>query len=274
MRLLATVLIFVACAVLAACGSQDKTATTPATTPSGPLYTLNSAEGRLEGAGLELQRDGSQSAAIVDTVDPKPRVAQRYASQSGTEFDLLVYATSALAKQALASAARTDVVRSGGAYTRAANLVVVTPDGPRDNDLAAVIFRVFNTLSGRTSDADLSGRTTATELARLGDRAAGRAVTVVGPVGQLLPSGGPARAFFLGGSRPGERLLVVPRKGAVIPLDLGGSALKTGSGRLRVSGVIRPIADAGQYVASGDSSFLQIRSGDIVLIAQTVEPAT
>lgn len=272
-----SLLVLLASLVLAAgCGDDERRGAMPTTLGprSGPTYTLSDAEGRLEGAGLELVRDGL-GAPTATLVDPEPAVSQRFAAQNGAEFDLLVYATPEQAKQALASVSQTDVVREGGAYTRAANLVAVTPDTPRDSDAYKVVFRLFDSLSGREDDADLSGRLTATELARLGKGALGRAVAVTGPAGQVLPSGGPPLAFFLGGPNPGPRLLVVPRDPSIVPEALIRE-LPPGQRRprLRVSGVVRPVSQADAVLPDGaNRSFLDSRAGRIALIAETVELA-
>jgi len=261
--------------VLAAGCADDEAPIPPAGAgAAGPTYTLAEAEGRLEGAGLELVRDGDE-APTATLVDPEPAVSQRFAAQNGTEFDLLVYATPEQAKQALASVFQTDVVREGGAYTRAANLVAVTPDTPRDSDAFKVVFRLFDSLSGREDDADLSGRLTATELARLGEQAIGRAVAVTGSAGQVLPSGGPPLAFFLGGANPGPRLLVIPRDPSILPEALVREPLPgRRRPRLRVKGVVRPVSAVGAVLPDGaDRSFLDARAGSVVLIAETVEPA-
>lgn len=273
MRLLLLLALLASLVLAAGCG--DEALIGPAGAgAAGPTYTLAEAEGRLEGAGLELVRDGDE-APTATLVDPEPRVSQRFAAQNSAEFDLLVYATPEQAKQALASVSQTDIVREGGAYTRAANLVAVTPDTPRDSDAYKVVFRLFDSLSGRKDDADLSGRLTATEVARLGEKAIGRAVAVTGSAGQLLPSGGPPLAFFLGGANPGPRLLVIPRDPSILPEALVREQPPGRRGvRLRVQGVVRPVSEVDAVLPRGaDRSFLDIRAGSVALIAETVEPA-
>jgi hypothetical protein len=116
-------------ALVLGCGDEDGTPQPAAEEPT-PYVSLSEAESVVE-QGLAVVRSGS-GASVADDVEPAPVDHVRYATQAGPEFDLLVFATPAAARAAMASAQETDVLGEGGEAQRAANVVAVfsrTPEG-------------------------------------------------------------------------------------------------------------------------------------------------
>jgi len=83
---------------------------------------------------------GLRGEGIATEVEPEPVSARTLAAQNGTEFQVLTFASPADAERAWDSVLATEVVRQGGAATRAANVVVVAPVPP---DESAVVRRVW-----------------------------------------------------------------------------------------------------------------------------------
>jgi len=84
---------------------------------------------------------GLRGEGIATEVEPEPVSARTLAAQNGTEIQVLTFASPADAERAWDAVLATEVVREGGAATRAANVVVVAPVPPAES---AVVRRVWD----------------------------------------------------------------------------------------------------------------------------------
>lgn len=265
--------VLLASLTLSACGDEAPTVTAPSAQTATGVYSLSEAENRLEGTALDLQRDGADSA-LAEGLDPQPRTSQVYRSQDNSKLDLLVFPTPADARRVGPQLAEKELIKDGGAFTTAGNLVLAISGGPRDRDAYEAAFAIFRRLGDPTQGEELStnnGAQTATAVAEKGNAALGRKVTVRGPAGAVLPAGGPASALYLGGSTPGKRLLVIPEKADGIPSQLAAEPLP-GADRpvVEVTGTVRRVSELGQFAEEGDRGFLASLTAAPALVAERI----
>jgi hypothetical protein len=134
----------VALAIVAAgCAGDDRQVD-----PAPPRLTIGQAENAIERSGAAIVRDRGR-AAVATEVDPDPVASQRYVAQNGRTFAVLSFADRDAATAALPSVRATDVVRRGGAYTRAQNLVAVLPQRPAEKGPYRIVWNTFRRLATR-----------------------------------------------------------------------------------------------------------------------------
>ncbi|CAA9470728.1 MAG: hypothetical protein AVDCRST_MAG53-1267 [uncultured Solirubrobacteraceae bacterium] len=117
--------------VAVGCGDEEETSTDAR--PSRATAFVSEAEAQyLLDRDLEVQYVLRRSDALAGELDPKPVVGQRLTvNPLGKKFDLLVFATPAAAEAAEDGVRLSDVVEGGGEFRRAANLVAVFPEPPK-----------------------------------------------------------------------------------------------------------------------------------------------
>jgi hypothetical protein len=146
--------LIVATTAVAACGDDDaepeRSAGDRGTTP---FVSLSEAESVVD-ARLPVMWSGRGSAGIADEVQPAPIDSVRYATQSGREFDVLVFESPAAARAARPSIQRTEVIEEGGATTRAANVVAVFPRPPGQRGAFRVAWDELRRLGDACVDRD------------------------------------------------------------------------------------------------------------------------
>jgi hypothetical protein len=120
MRPSATIgLMLMTAAVATGCGDDAGTATSPSKATQA-FVTLTEAESLIEDRALAIVRSGEADGYDRPLVD-----AARYESQSGREFDLLVFASQSAARRAAPAVVD---LKDGESGVRAANLVAVFPE--------------------------------------------------------------------------------------------------------------------------------------------------
>lgn len=154
-------LVLGACVAAAGCGDDE--AGSPGERPDqgSAFITLAEAEDVIEKGRLAVVRTGADADIGAATADAKLEDAAlvdaaRYESQSGREFDLLVFASPAAARRASPVVDAAD----GGAAIRAANVIAVFPTRPEQVDAYRAVARAMRRLadaceSGATDDAGL-----------------------------------------------------------------------------------------------------------------------
>jgi hypothetical protein len=111
--------------VLAGCGGDgDERAPRPADA-RGPYLTLTEVESVLERGPLGLVRTGGGEPSSIEDVSAPLVESARYASQSGRQFDVFVFASERDARRAMPAVARHDEEASSA--VRAANVVALFP---------------------------------------------------------------------------------------------------------------------------------------------------
>ncbi len=102
---------------------------------------------------------GLTGETLATEVDPEPVSAVRLAAQNGRELVVLTFASPAQARQAWGSVLDTEVVREGGAATRAANVVAVVPEPPAERGVYRRVWQQMRALAvacrGEGDDAQL-----------------------------------------------------------------------------------------------------------------------
>jgi hypothetical protein len=129
-RLIASCLVLLACLAAWGCGDDAGSREGEGSTDASRLFvTLSEAEAVIEEGALAVVRTGGD--ADVGGVDGEPDLDEallvdtaRYATQSGREFDLFVFATPAAARRGAAVVINLDERESG---IRVANVVTVFP---------------------------------------------------------------------------------------------------------------------------------------------------
>lgn len=99
----------------------------------GDAVTLTGIEGRLEAAGLMLQRTGLGSA-IEEEIDQPLLEAAREEIEGRAEFELLIFGNARSARAAMDELQETELVSRGGEVVSGANVAAVFPEaiGSRD----------------------------------------------------------------------------------------------------------------------------------------------
>ena len=142
--------MLMACLVAAGCGDDDARPT-DAARPDGatPFVSLSEAEGVIEQGRIAVVRTGG--SADVGGVDGEPDRAEtavvdgaRYASQSGREFDLLIFRSASAARRASSSVVD---VEDGESAIRAANVIAVFPERYNDVDAYRSVARALRRLA-------------------------------------------------------------------------------------------------------------------------------
>lgn len=146
-RLLTCTLVLFACAFAAACGDDEADTAGARDDDREPFVTLAEAEGVIEKGALAVVRTGGD--ADVAGVDGEPDRgetslvdAARYETQSGREFDLLVFSSVAAARRASPS-----VVEDDDSAIRAANVLTVFPARYQRVDAYAAVARAMRRLA-------------------------------------------------------------------------------------------------------------------------------
>ena len=147
-RLLLVALVLSTCAPSLGCGDDD--ADTAGSAADGtPFITLTEAEGIIEQGALAVVRTGG--AADVSGADADPELddaglvdAARYESQSGREFDVLVFSSPAAARRASPSAID---VEDGESGIRAVNVLTVFPARSDEVDAYRAVARAMRRLA-------------------------------------------------------------------------------------------------------------------------------
>jgi hypothetical protein len=149
---------------LAGCGDEEVV--------SGPEPAVAEAEGstpfvtrseirRLIEERVPVVWQALTGETLATGVEPEPVSAVRLAAQNGEEFVVLNFATVAEAEQAWDSVLDSEVVREGGAATRAANVVAVFPEEPGERGAARRVWRQMRALAvaceDEGDDAELRG---------------------------------------------------------------------------------------------------------------------
>ena len=141
-RLLACTLALGACALALGCGEDDADTADRVERDATPFITLTEAEGVIERGALAVVRTGgdvepeSDAAGLAD--------AARYETQSGREFDVLVFASPAAARRASASVID---VEDGESGIRAVNVLAVFPVRSNEVDAYRAVARAMRRLA-------------------------------------------------------------------------------------------------------------------------------
>ena len=141
-RLLACTLALLACACAVGCGDDDPGPVSPAPRDATPFVTLTEAEDVIERGALAVVRTGGDVEPAV--ADAGLVEAARYESQSGREFDVLVFASPAAAQRASASVIDVEEGESG---VRAANVLTVFPARSDEVDAYRSVARAMRRLA-------------------------------------------------------------------------------------------------------------------------------
>lgn len=142
-RLLACTLALGACALALGCGDDDADTADRAQHDTTPFITLTEAEGVIERGALAVVRTGGADVDS-DVADAGLIDAARYGSQSGREFDVLVFASAAAARRASASVVD---VAQGESGIRAVNVVTVFPTRSNEGDAYRSVARAMGRLA-------------------------------------------------------------------------------------------------------------------------------
>jgi hypothetical protein len=258
----ASLLVLLALLPVAACGDEStQTTTASAADADAPSYlSLAEAEAAFEGARVELVRD--REAIIAPEVHPAPRDSARFASNSGAEFGLLVFATAGDARRAVRSVQATDLVSRGGGYAVARNLIAVFP---AERGAAHVtVARAMRRLAQQAG----APRPSLYEITQATQRYAGRIVTVDGTLNALVPRGS-AHPRGLELVRAGDAtILVVPAGDADVPEAILDTAAH--DPHLRAVGRVGVVGS--DVVTAAHTGDLGLRDGDAVIVADSIEP--
>lgn len=142
-RLRACTLALGACAFVLGCGDDDSGTASPAARDATPFITLTEAEDVIERGALAVVRTGGADVepdvAAAGVVD-----AARYESQSGREFDVLVFGSPAAAQRAAASAID---IEDGESGIRAVNVLTVFPARSNEVDAYRSVARAMRRLA-------------------------------------------------------------------------------------------------------------------------------
>ena len=154
-RLAACTLALGACTFAPGCGDDDPGTASPAARDTAPFITLTEAEDIIEHGALAVVRTGGADVE-PDIADAGLVDAARYASQSGREFDVLVFGSPAAAQRAAASVVDDEAGESG---IRAANVLAVFPARPsgrhRPRSVARAMRRLALACDRRADDPPL-----------------------------------------------------------------------------------------------------------------------
>jgi len=243
MAFLHATLALAAAALLAGCGDdgdRDAVGNAPAR-DAAAFVTLPEVRDALRDAGVVPVATGLGSA--LDEEVPEPALAaERYEIRpTSREFELFVFPTTAIARDAVPDLRDTEMVEEGGAVVRGANVVAAFPSQPEEFRGYRVVRRVLVGLPDAERRALLERAQEAELAAVLGDpEAFGDApVTVTGTVVEPLRGGASDFAFVLGGAGADGRLLVVPDDAQAVD-----AALDEGD-RVRVTGRVRRLGARG-----------------------------
>ncbi|HYF28197.1 MAG TPA: hypothetical protein VD931_20805 [Baekduia sp.] len=149
---LARLAAVLACAVTPlACGDEDDDA--PARAPQTPAVHLDLAEVQsLLDEHVAVIRTGGE-ASVASVAEPEAVTTVRLAAQTGEEFDLVVFPAPGDARTHEAALARAAGEDEPGAAIRAANVVAVFDQRPRDG-AAAVAWDVLRRLGDACADPE------------------------------------------------------------------------------------------------------------------------
>lgn len=142
-RLLTCTLALGACAFALGCGDDDPRMASPGPPDPTPFITLTEAEDVIERGALAVVRTGGADIE-PDVADAGLVDAARYESQSGREFDVLVFASQAAAQRASASVIDVDEGESG---IRAVNVLTVFPARSSEVDAYRSVARAMRRLA-------------------------------------------------------------------------------------------------------------------------------
>jgi hypothetical protein len=141
-RLLACTLAVASCAVVLGCGDDADTADR-GERDATPFITLTEAERVIERGALAVVRTGGGDVD-PDVAEQGLVDAARYESQSGREFDVLVFASPAEARRASASVID---VEDGESGIRAVNVLAVFPARSNEVDAYRSVARAMRRLA-------------------------------------------------------------------------------------------------------------------------------
>jgi hypothetical protein len=137
LRRLVPLLLLVAAAALAACGSQEVRYTVAGDRPpaSGPPITPERFQAAIETRGVDLFQD--RGAERESELDPRPVQALRYATADSGFFELYVFVDERAAQAAVASA-KDGSIADDGQVVQEANIIVAIPDNGSTTMVKAV----------------------------------------------------------------------------------------------------------------------------------------
>ena len=142
-RLVLVTLALGACLPALGCGEQDADTAGSAADAATPFITLTEAEAVIEqGAPAVVRTGGGDAESQLD--DAGLVDAARYESQSGREFDVLVFSTPAAAREASASVVDAE---DGESAIRAVNVLTVFPARSNEVDAFRAVARAMRRLA-------------------------------------------------------------------------------------------------------------------------------
>ena len=138
--------------VAGACGGNEREdGATPSDDPvrvtAGDPLSLTQVEAALEREGIDVMRTGD-GAAAAETLDATLVEDTRYVIDGSPEFDVLVFPSTAAAREA-----RGALERTGEAVVIGGNVAAVLPERPSKRPAFALVERTLERLSGRLEKA-------------------------------------------------------------------------------------------------------------------------